>query len=66
MWLDGVFKERDVFYDLLGVVKGYVNKIKFYFGYFVESFLVLFGVMVYGDEVEYFEVSFVDFIFGDL
>ncbi len=63
---EGVPKEREAYYDLLGAVKQSILPEKPYFGYFAESFLAPPGEMAYGDEVDHLEASFADSTLGDL
>jgi hypothetical protein len=65
---EGVPEHLDSYYDILGVVKRYIQQDKGvrYFGYFAESFLAARDVMTYGEEIDHLEAAEADTTLGDL
>jgi hypothetical protein len=63
---DGVPKQPDAYYDLLGAVKRAIAARVPSFGYFAESFLAPPNDMAYGDECDHLEASLADSTLGDL
>jgi hypothetical protein len=54
------------YYDIHKFVKGHINSLKPYFGYFAESFLVADNIMAYGNEAKHLELSAADTTLGNL
>jgi len=65
---DGVPRETDEYYDLLGSVGTAIrrNNDAPWFGYFAETFIAPPGIMGYGDELDHLDAAKADVTLGDL
>jgi hypothetical protein len=66
MRAEGVVNEVDMYYDLLGYIKKYIQQKKPYFAYYAESFLAPAGEMAYGSEPDHLDASEAEVTLGDL
>ena len=65
---DGVPSEVDVYYDILGAVKAYIQKTAPmpWFAYLAETFLPARDVFQFGEELDHLEAALADATIGDL